>query len=96
MLRIETIGDRNFTRMLKMMMADPTFPWFDMVHTIKVYQVRNLRDQDTLKKFFTCFRNLKTLKGIIEDEFNPFEYFIKEGKRVSSLSWTMPEKADLR
>ena len=95
-MRIETIGDRNFTRMLKMMMADPTFPWFDMVHTIKVYQVRNLRDQDTLKKFFTCFRNLKTLKGIIEDEFNPFEYLIKEGKRVSSLSWTMPEKADLR
>jgi hypothetical protein len=41
-LRIETIGDRNFTKMLRMMMADPTFPWFDMVHTIKVYQVRNL------------------------------------------------------
>jgi hypothetical protein len=41
-LRIETIGDRNFTKMLRMMMADPNFPWFDMVHTIKVYQVRNL------------------------------------------------------
>jgi hypothetical protein len=28
-LRIETIGDRNFTRMLKMMMDDPSFPWFE-------------------------------------------------------------------
>lgn len=43
-LKIDTTGDRNFTRMLKMMMKDPTFPWFDMVHTIKVYQVRNLLD----------------------------------------------------
>jgi hypothetical protein len=36
-LRIDTTDDSNFTRMIKMMMNDPTFPWFDKVHTIKVY-----------------------------------------------------------
>jgi len=36
-LRFETIGDRNFTRMIKMMMADESFPWFESVHTIKLY-----------------------------------------------------------
>ena len=78
-------------------MADPTFPWFDSVHTIKVYQVRYLHDnQEALKKFLTCFRGLKTLKGITEDEFNPLEEFIKVGKRVSEISWTIPEKPDLR
>jgi hypothetical protein len=91
-LRIDTTGDRNFTRMLKMMMKDPSFPWFDKVHTIKVYQIRNLKDDEVMKKFYTCFRNLKTFKGIIEDEFNPLEYFIKEGKRIPQISWTIPEK----
>jgi hypothetical protein len=79
------------------MMADPTFPWFDSVHTIKIYQVRYLNNNaEDLKKFLTCFRGLKTLKGITEDEFNPLEQFIKEGKRVSSISWTIPEKPDLQ
>ncbi len=36
-LKIETIGDRNFTKMLDIMMADPNFPWFESVHTIKCY-----------------------------------------------------------
>lgn len=95
-LRIETIGDRNFTKMLQLMMADPTFPWFETVHTIKVYQVRYLKDMELLKKFFTRFRSLKVLKGITEDEFNPLDTFIKEGKRVNSISWTIPEKPELR
>ena len=75
-----------------MMMDDPTFPWFDQVHTIKVYQVRYLKDMDLIKLFFTKFRGLKTIKGITETEFNPFDVFIREGKRVSSISWTIPEK----
>lgn len=37
MLRIETIGDRNLTLMLRKMVDDPTFPWFESVHTLKVY-----------------------------------------------------------
>jgi hypothetical protein len=95
-LRIETIGDRNFTRMLRMMMADHTFPWFDSVHTIKVYQVRYLNDMELIKQFFTRFRSLKTFKGITEEEFNPLDVFIKEGKRVNAISWTIPEKTELR
>ena len=79
-----------------MMIADPTFPWFESVHTIKVYQVRNLKEMDLVKLFFTRFRNLKTLKGITEDEFNPLDVFISEGKRVNSISWTIPEKEDNR
>lgn len=82
--------------MLKMMMEDKTFPWFSNVQTLKVYQVRYLQDDDVIKRFFTTFRNLKTIKGITEDEFNPLEIFIKDGKRVSSISWTIPEKVELR
>lgn len=36
-LRIETVGDRNFSKMLKLMIDDYHFPWFENVHTIKVY-----------------------------------------------------------
>jgi hypothetical protein len=95
-LRFETIGDRNFTRMIKMMMADESFPWFESVHTIKVYQIRYLADPELFKLFLTKFRGLKTLKGVTEDEFNPLDAFIREGRRVSSLSWTLPEKEHLR
>lgn len=49
-----------------------------------------------LKTFFTRFRGLKTLKGITEAEFNPLDVFIREGKRVNSLSWTIPEKDEER
>lgn len=55
-----------------------------------------MQDDDVIKRFFTTFRNLKTIKGITEDEFNPLEIFIKDGKRVSSISWTIPEKVELR
>ena len=51
---------------------------------------------DKIKLFFTRFRNLQTFKGITEDEFNPLDVFIKEGKRVPCISWTLPEKEDLR
>lgn len=95
-LKIETVGDRNFTKMLDFMMADPNFPWFESVHTIKCYQIRYLKDMDKIKYFYTRFRNLHTFKGITEDEFNPLDVFIKEGKKVHSLSWTLPEKEDLR
>lgn len=77
-------------------MEDKTFPWFSNVQTLKVYQVRYLQEDDVIKRFFTTFRNLKTIKGITEDEFNPLEIFIKDGKRVSSISWTIPEKVELR
>lgn len=36
-LKIETVGDRNFTRMLEIMMEDSNFPWFESVTTIKCY-----------------------------------------------------------
>jgi hypothetical protein len=51
---------------------------------------------DMIKLFFTRFRGLKTLKGITEAEFNPLDVFIKEGKRVSSISWTIPEREEER
>ena len=51
---------------------------------------------ELIKLWFTKFRGLRTLKGITEDEFNPLDMFIKEGKRVHSISWTIPEKEDLR
>lgn len=95
-LKIETVGDRNFTKMLDIMMADSNFPWFESVHTIKCYQIRYLKDMDKIKYFFTRFKNLFTFKGITEDEFNPLDVFIKEGKKVPSISWTLPEKEDLR
>jgi hypothetical protein len=95
-LRFETIGDRNFTLMIGLMMEDPTFPWFESVNTIKVYQIRNLRDMELFKVFLTKFRSLRTLKGITEEEFNPLDAFIKEGKRVHSVSWTIPEREKQR
>lgn len=49
-----------------------------------------------IKLFFTKFRNLLTFKGITEDEFNPLDVFISEKKRVPNISWTLPEKEDLR
>lgn len=82
--------------MLDYMMADSTFSWFESVHTIKCYQIRYLKDMDKIKYFYTRFRNLHTLKGITEDEFNPLDVFIKEGKKVPSISWTLPEKDELR
>lgn len=78
------------------MMGDPTFPWFDTVHTIKIYQIRYLKDMELIKKFYTRFRGLKTLKGITEEEFNPLDEFIREGKKVHSIVWTIPENENLR
>jgi hypothetical protein len=51
---------------------------------------------DLIKLWFTRFRNLTTFKGITEDEFDPLDMFIKEGKKVANISWTLPEKEDLR
>ena len=94
-LKIDTIGDRNFTKMLKIMIDDPHFPWFESVEIIKCYQIINLKDMDLMKFFFTKFRNLRTLKGITEEDFNPLDMFIKEGKKVPCISWTLPQKEDL-
>lgn len=96
MLRLETIGDRNFTLMIKLMTEDPTFPWFEYVHTIKLYQVRNLKDMEFIKKWLTHFRGLKTLKGITESVFSPLDGFILNGRRVSNISWTIPERDEER
>lgn len=79
-LKIETVGDRNFTRMLQIMMQDSNFPWFESVTTIKCYQIRYLRDMNIMKLFFTKFKNLQCFKGITEEEFNPLDKFIEEGK----------------
>lgn len=95
-LKIETIGDRNFTRMLQLMMEDSSFPWFESVTTIKCYQVRNLRDMNVIKDFFCRFKNLECFKGITEDEFNPLDVIMANGKKIPSLSWTIPEKENLR
>jgi hypothetical protein len=76
-LRIQVTGDLNFSNMIALMVADPTFPWFASVHTIKLYLIRELKDKDLFNKFLTCFKGLKTLKGITEPEFNPLEDFIK-------------------
>jgi hypothetical protein len=95
-LRFEIIEDGNLTKILEKMMADPNFPWFEKVHTIKCYLVRDLKDPSALQLFFTKFRNLNEMKGIIEDEFNPLELFEREGKHIPSLSWTIPENERLR
>ena len=49
-----------------------------------------------LKHFYTRFKNLYTFKGLTEDEFNPLDTFIEVGKKVPSISWSLPEKEDLR
>ncbi|CDW87598.1 UNKNOWN [Stylonychia lemnae] len=95
-LKIETVGDRNFSKMLDLMMQDSNFPWFESVTTIKCYQIRYLGDMNKIKLFFTKFKNLQTFKGITEEEFNPLDIFIQEQKRVPAISWTIPEKEDLR
>ena len=59
------------------MMADKSFPWFQSVHTIKVYHIRNVKDEGLLKEFYTRFTGLRTLKGITEAEFDPLEEFIQ-------------------
>ncbi len=82
--------------MLRIMISDNNFPWFESVNTIKCYQIRNLQDMDLIKHFFCKFRNLHTFKGITEDEFNPLDVLIAQNKRIPSISWTLPEKNDLR
>jgi hypothetical protein len=74
------------------MMDYPSFPWFESVHTIKLYQIRYLKDTPLFKVWLTRFRGLKCLKGITEAEFNPLDIFIEQGKRVAEISWTLPEK----
>lgn len=44
-LQIDTVGDRNFTSMLRIMMEDQTFPWFENVTTLDIYQIRYLKDE---------------------------------------------------
>lgn len=95
-LEIETTGDRNFTKMIQIMIDDPTFPWFDSVNTVDVYMIRYLKYMELYKIFLTKFRALKRLNGIIEEEFNPLDVFIREGKRVNTICWTIPDKEDLR
>ena len=49
-----------------------------------------------IKEFFCRFKNLGTFKGITEDEFNPLDVLMKNNFRVPQLSWTLPEKENLR
>ena len=47
---------------------------------------------NVFKLFLTKFKNLKKLNGINEEEFNPLEFFIREGKRVQCISWTVSDR----
>jgi hypothetical protein len=74
-IRFEVFGDANLTNIVMELMKDSNFPWFEKVTTIKCYCVRDMTDSDQLQTFFTHFRNLETLKGVIEEEFGLFGKF---------------------
>jgi hypothetical protein len=75
-------------------MKDNNFPWFEKVSTLKCYSVSGLKDPQILQTWFTKFRNLKTFKGIITEEFNPLGMFQEEQKHIPELSWTLKDKDD--
>ena len=54
-------------------MLDDNFPWFEKVRTIKCFMVRDLKEKEVLQTFFTKFRNLILMKGVMDEEFNPLE-----------------------
>lgn len=95
-LRIEVYEDGNFTKILETMMANPNFQWFEKVKTIKCYLIRDMKDKTVLQTFFTKFRNLEMIKGVIEEEFNFLEGFQNENKHVPCISVTHPETDELR
>lgn len=95
-LRIEVNNDGGATQIFNLMNADVNFPWFEKVRILKSYQISNMQDKTVMNKFFTMFKNLDELRGIIEEEFNPFEAFQEQGKHIKKLSWTLPENATMR
>lgn len=48
MLRIEALEDGNLTCILKEMMSDPHFVWFEKVRTLKCYLAKGLKDANVL------------------------------------------------
>ncbi len=97
-LRIEVYEDGNFTSILEKLNSDANnnFPWFEKITTVKCYLVRDLRKKEELQKFFTRFRNLRMIKGVIEEEFDFLSGFKTHGKRVPEVSVTHPETDALR
>lgn len=77
-------------------MKDDNFPWFKTVRMIKVYQVRDMKDKTVLQRFFTRFQHLEEMRGITEEEFDPFELFPEAGKRIPRIKWSLPDNAGCR
>jgi len=44
--------------------VDDNFVWFEKVHTVKIYEAKDMKNSDALALFLTRFRNLRILKGI--------------------------------
>jgi len=55
-----------------------------------------MKSNQILKDFFVKFRNVDTIKGTTEECFNALDAFVKTGKKVRNVSWTIPEKEPQR
>ena len=42
------------------------------------------------------FKNLKVLKGITCDDFDPLELFQGAGRKIPTLSWSIPDNPALK
>lgn len=88
--------DGNLTNILAEMMKDENFPWFKTVRIIKVYCVRDMKDKSVLQRFFTRFNSLEEMRGITEENFDPFELFQQSGKKIPKLTWSLPDNEGIR
>lgn len=84
------------TNILKLIMEEFNFPWFEKVTTLKCYMMRNVKDKDTVETFFTRFTNIQMFKGIIDDDFFPLNKFSEVPLKIPGIKWTIPTEDHLR
>ena len=58
--------------------------------------VRDLKNHESLQRFFSNCTALETFKGLIEPEFNPFKVIKQEAKRLSHMKVTWPTEEELK
>jgi hypothetical protein len=55
-----------------------------------------MKDFGVVKEWLVRFKNLKTLKGVTDYEFDPLETFIEHQKKIPAISWTIMQKTEHR
>lgn len=95
-LKLTVEDEANFSNIIKIILDQPDFPWYNTVETVKCYEARDFKGQEDLKEFFTRLKNLKDFRGIFQSYFNPLEKFVTKQIRIPRINTTIPSEQEVR